>query len=125
MILFRARSRDQRRSFIPSAKILAMALTFGLGCTFALAADTRTAGGNVKQGDEIFHQRCVVCHSKQPGDTTPFGPPNLYAVFRGHPPLTTTQAETIVMNGKDQMPSFKAVLTKPEIKSVIAYLRSR
>ena len=125
MLFYRARSRDQRRSFIPSLKLLAIILSFGLGCSFALAADTSTSRGNVKQGDEIFHKRCVVCHSKQPGDTTPFGPPNLYAAFHGHPPLTTAQAETIVLNGKDQMPSFKAVLTRPEIKDVIAYLRSK
>src|SRR3974390_539234 len=126
MILFRARSRRQRRSYLPSTVIFTVMILFGLHCAKASAVQPDDAGATVKQGDEIFHKRCVVCHNKQPGDTTPFGPPNLYTVFRGHPTtLTPTQAETIVMNGRGQMPSFKAVLTRTEIRSVIAYLRSR
>lgn len=124
MILFKARSRRQRRSFLPSALLFAPMIGFALHCSIASAVEPDTASATVKHGDEIFHQRCVVCHNKQPGDNTPFGPPNLYTAFRGHSALTTAQAETIVMNGRGQMPPFKAVLSKTEIRSVIAYLRS-
>jgi mono/diheme cytochrome c family protein len=79
-----------------------------------------------KHGDEIFHQRCVICHNKQPGDTTPFGPPNLYDVFRQQPStLTPKQAETIITQGKGAMPAFGSILSKSDIRSVIAYLRSK
>jgi mono/diheme cytochrome c family protein len=101
---------------------MAIMIIFSSHCAFAVEPDAAPA---VKQGKDIFNTRCIVCHNKQPGDTTPFGPPNLYTVFRGHPPLSTAQAETIVINGKGQMPSFKTVLSKTEIRSVIAYLRSR
>jgi mono/diheme cytochrome c family protein len=130
MILSRARSRRQRRSYLPFNALVAVVIALGLQCAHASAtqadtADTGAAGETVKQGDEIFHKRCVVCHNKKPGDNTPFGPPNLYTVFRSHPTtITPAQAETIVMNGRGQMPSFKAVLTRTEIRSVIAYLRS-
>jgi mono/diheme cytochrome c family protein len=124
MILFRARSRRQRRSFLPSASLFAVMIVFALHCSIAIAVEPDAPGATVKQGDEIFHKRCVVCHNKQPGDNTPFGPPNLYTAFQDHSALTTVQAENIVMNGRGQMPSFKTVLSKTEIRSVIAYLRS-
>jgi mono/diheme cytochrome c family protein len=79
----------------------------------------------VKHGEAIFHQRCIVCHNKKPGDTTPFGPPNLYQVFGEKHLLTTQQAEQIITHGKGQMPSFNGVLTHADMADVIAYLRSQ
>lgn len=76
-------------------------------------------------GDAIFRQRCILCHNKQRGDDSPFGPPNLYTAFHGQPPLTTKVAENIIVNGKGQMPAFGAVLSRAEIQQVIAYLRKR
>lgn len=113
----------RRRGSSLYAQVSAALLIMGFCCTSAFAADA-PAAPSPKQGDQIFHQRCIVCHNKQPDDTTPFGPPNLYKVFRSHA-LTTAQAETIITNGRGQMPSFKTILTKPEIRSVISYLRSR
>lgn len=78
----------------------------------------------VKRGDAVFHQRCVVCHNKQAGDTTPFGPPNLHGIFR-EKVLTPAQAATIIHDGKDRMPSFGAILKPSEIQDVIAYLKTQ
>jgi mono/diheme cytochrome c family protein len=77
------------------------------------------------EGDAIFHKRCIVCHNKQRGDDSPFGPPHLYTAFHGPTPLTTRVAENTIVNGKGQMPAFGAVLTKTEIHQVIAYLKTR
>jgi mono/diheme cytochrome c family protein len=124
MIFLEAPSRP-RRSSLPAVRTLGLiAVILSLNCAVALAVEPGAAP-NVKQGDEIFHKRCIACHNKQPDDNSPFGPPNLYAVFRARPTLTTAQAETIITGGKGQMPSFKAILTRAEIRSVIAYLRSR
>jgi mono/diheme cytochrome c family protein len=125
MILTPALTRRVRRSFFLFTELGLAALLFGLTCTCALAVEPTPKTPAAKRGSEIFHKRCIVCHNKQPDDTSPFGPPNLYAVFRGKPKITTAQAQTIIMNGKGQMPSFKAVLTKDEILSVLAYLRSK
>ena len=119
---FSSTGTRRRRGSSLYAHLSAALLIMGFGCTSAFASDAPTAP-SAKQGDQIFHQRCIVCHNKQPDDTTPFGPPNLYKVFRTHA-MTTAQAETIITNGKGQMPSFKTILTKPEIISVISYLRS-
>jgi mono/diheme cytochrome c family protein len=79
----------------------------------------------VHEGDAIFHKRCVVCHNKQRGDDSPFGPPNLYTAFHGPTPLATRVAENIIVNGKGQMPAFGTVLSRTEIRQVIAYLKTR
>lgn len=89
----------------------------------AHAADKSVSSSSVKRGDTLFHQRCVVCHNKKPGNDTPFGPPNLYDVFRGKK-ITPKQAETIIHNGKGQMPSFGKSITNTQIRDVIAYLSS-
>lgn len=90
----------------------------------AESTKTATAGlGGSKKGDQIFHTRCVVCHNKQPGDTSPFGPPNLYQAFKSKS-ITPPQAEVIITHGKGQMPAFGTILSKGDVQSVIAYLKT-
>jgi len=89
----------------------------------AHAADKSVSSSSAKRGDALFHQRCVVCHNKQPGNDSPFGPPNLYDVFR-QKKITPNQAKTIIHSGKGQMPSFGKTITDAQIHDVIAYLSS-
>lgn len=78
-----------------------------------------------KAGSAIFHKRCIGCHNKQRGDATPFGPPNLYTAFHGASHLTAPEAEKIIINGKGNMPTFGSILSKTDIRDVIAYLQAR
>lgn len=87
------------------------------------AADT--APSRAKHGEVIFKQRCIACHNKQPGDTSPFGPPSLSGIFKGAKPITTKQAADIIANGKATMPGWGTVLTKSDIDDVIVYLKTR
>jgi mono/diheme cytochrome c family protein len=108
----------------------ALPLSIALICFAAYFAGTAaswaaTTPTQIKHGSEIFQTRCIVCHNKKPGDNSPFGPPNLYAAFKGKTAITTTQAETIITNGKSPMPSFGSVLSKDEIASVVAYLKTQ
>lgn len=82
-----------------------------------------SAAGATKKGDEIFHTRCLICHNKQPGDSSPFGPPNLFQVFKTRA-ITAPQAEQIISKGKGPMPAFGTVLSKGDVQSVIAYLKT-
>lgn len=84
----------------------------------------KQASARARQGNAIFHQRCIVCHNKQPGDTSPFGPPNLHEVFKGPTALKPEDAQQIITNGKGQMPAFGQILTKSNIADVIAYLKT-
>ena len=109
-----------------SALILPGLMMFAVANSLAASPGTETAAPDaVKQGSEVFNKRCIVCHNKKPGDNTPFGPPNLYTAFHAKPGLTAQQAEAIVMHGRGQMPAFGTILSRTEIKSVIAYLRKR
>jgi Cytochrome c, mono- and diheme variants len=94
-------------------------------CVVASSSADAPAAPNAKAGGEIFQKRCIICHNKQKDDDSPFGPPNLYAKFHGNPPLTAQQAETTITHGKGQMPAFGGILSRSEIRSVIAYLRTR
>lgn len=60
--------------------ILAGAAYFVLAVGSAFASG-HTHAASVKPGDALFHEKCVGCHNKQPGDTSPFGPPNLHGIF--------------------------------------------
>jgi mono/diheme cytochrome c family protein len=91
----------------------------------AEASAANTGSTRVRQGAKIFHDRCANCHNKQPGDDSPFGPPNLYGAFRGKDTISRSQAETIIRDGRNAMPAFGNVLSKSEIASVIAYLQER
>jgi mono/diheme cytochrome c family protein len=79
--------------------------------------------GGPKKGDQIFHTKCIICHNKQPGDNSPFGPPNLYDAFKNKA-ITAPQAEDIITHGKGQMPAFANILSKTDVQSVIAYLKT-
>lgn len=91
---------------------------------FASEAD-ENANPHVKAGEVIFKRRCLVCHSKKPGDTTPFGPPNLYRAFKGPSALSTKAAANIIAHGKSRMPAWGTVLSKSDINDVITYIRAQ
>lgn len=92
-----------------------------------MAQPVRSA--RAKQGEVLFQQHCITCHNKQPGDTTPFGPPNLHGIFSKKPlvktPVTPQQATQIIKNGLAPMPPFAGVLTNSQIQALIAYLKTQ
>jgi mono/diheme cytochrome c family protein len=89
----------------------------------AAAADA--TGGKAKHGEALFKERCISCHNKQPGDTSPFGPPNLNGIFRKPARITTKEAASIITNGKSPMPGFGTVLSPGDIDDLIAYLKTK
>ena len=82
-----------------------------------------------KRGAAVFQQNCVSRHNKQPGDSTPFGPPNLHGIFSSKPlvtpPVTPAQATDIIKKGKAPMPAFGSMLTEAQISDLIAYLKAQ
>jgi mono/diheme cytochrome c family protein len=94
------------------------------GLVASSAAGADASSGHAKHGQAIFKERCIACHNKQPGDTTPFGPPNLNGIFRGPSHMSTKDAVNIIENGKSPMPGFGTVLTKNDVNDLIAYLRT-
>jgi mono/diheme cytochrome c family protein len=108
-----------------SAAVLPLALVAAALFGVASAAASDAGGEKARQGEAIFKQRCIACHNKQPGDTSPFGPPNLSGIFHGPSAITTKQAAEIITNGKTTMPPFGTVLSKSDIDELIAYLKTK
>jgi mono/diheme cytochrome c family protein len=117
------------RSFLPKATIVlfttALALPVVLETVSAEEPAVAMAHTNqshaAKRGEALFHSRCVMCHNKQPNDPMPFGPPNLYKVFRNKS-LSAAEANEIVRNGKGSMPAFGSSVTRSQINDLVAYL---
>ena len=110
--------------------ILASAGAMGITNVIGLADTAKPVmNAKAKRGAAIFQQNCVSCHNKQPGDTTPFGPPNLHGIFSSKPlvtpPVTPAQATDIIKKGKAPMPAFAGVLTDAQISDLIAYLKAQ
>ena len=82
-----------------------------------------------KQGAALFQQHCITCHNKQPGDASPFGPPNLHGIFGDKPlvktPVTPQQAVQIIKKGWSPMPPFGGVLSNAQIDQLIAFLKTQ
>lgn len=102
--------------------ILGCAAYLLLACGMAFASGHPTAG-SVKRGNELFQQKCVGCHNKQPGDTGPFGPPNLHGILR-QKLITPEEACNIVRHGKGSMPAF-GTLSDAQIEELLAYLKTQ
>ena len=83
--------------------------------------------GAARRGETIFRQHCVLCHDKRPGDTSPFGPPNLHGIFRASAPMRITprQAVATISDGKGNMPAFGKTLSRSQIQSLISYLKTQ
>jgi len=95
---------------------------FGAASPAGTGNDSRPV--RVRQGEVIFQQQCVRCHNKAVGDTSSFGPPNLHGIFRRATPLSRSEAEAIIRQGKPPMPPFAGVLTTSQIDELIAYLKT-
>jgi mono/diheme cytochrome c family protein len=109
-------------TLVTAGTIIAINLT-------GLADTPPVMNAKAKRGAAVFQQNCVSCHNKQPGDTTPFGPPNLHGIFSGKPlvtpPVTPAQATDVIKKGKAPMPAFAGILTDAQISDLIAYLKAQ
>ncbi|HEY4047463.1 MAG TPA: cytochrome c [Acidobacteriaceae bacterium] len=116
------RSTDWRERFFILALCGVAALT--LASTIGLAASGKAVtGGKAKAGSVVYQKNCVACHNKQPGDTSPFGPPNLHGIFKTG--VTPAQAQKIIRDGKGAMPAWGNTLSSSDIQDVIAYLKTQ
>lgn len=107
-------------------------------CGFAFAqepaAKKASPGGAGKnsaaaaRGKEIFEQKCAVCHYAD-SDAKKIGPGLKGISKRGtftvnNNKVTDETLKTWVENGDTLMPPFKEVLEGPQIKDVVAYVKT-
>jgi cytochrome c6 len=112
--------RTMRLGFL--AAVLGAAVVLGL-LGFAPSA---AAGGapDAAAGEKTFTTNCVMCHG-QDGKGTPTGQALKVADLNSDAVQKLPAAElvTVVTNGKNNMPPFKATLNADQIQGVVAYVR--
>lgn len=107
-------------------------------CGFAFAQEPPTKkagpGGAGKtsaaaaRGKEIFEQKCAVCHYAD-SDAKKIGPGLKGISKRGtftvnNNKVTDENLKTWIENGDTLMPPFKEVLEAPQIRDVVAYVKT-
>jgi len=80
------------------------------------------------RGKEIFEQKCAVCHYAD-SDAKKIGPGLKGISKRGtftvnNNKVTDETLKTWIENGDTLMPPFKEVLEAPQIKDVVAYVKT-
>lgn len=101
-----------------------------LGSLVALTAVLGAHRGQApNSGREIYRVRCAMCHGAQGRGDGAAG-----ASFNPRPTDLTTRAQrmaltdsavaAVITTGRRAMPAFGRMLTKPQLDSVVAYLRT-
>jgi mono/diheme cytochrome c family protein len=81
-----------------------------------------------ERGKEIFEKKCAVCHYAD-SDAKKIGPGLKGITKRGtftvnNNKVTDETLKTWIENGDSLMPPFKEVLEAPQIKDVVAYVKT-
>jgi cytochrome c len=89
---------------------------------------TKPSAAAVARGKEIFEKKCAVCHYAD-SDAKKIGPGLKDISKRGTftvngNKVTEESLRTWIENGDSLMPPFKEVLEAPQIKDVVAYVRT-
>jgi cytochrome c len=94
----------------------------------ATGAAAKAAAASVGRGKEVFENKCAVCHFAD-SDVKKIGPGLKGISQRGtftvnNNKVTDESLKTWIENGDSLMPPFKEVLEAPQIKDVVAYVRT-
>jgi cytochrome c len=94
----------------------------------APSAGAKPSPAAVARGKEVFDKKCAVCHYAD-SDAKKIGPGLKDISKRGtftvnNNKVTEESLKTWIENGDSLMPPFKDVLEAPQIKDVIAYVRT-
>jgi cytochrome c6 len=100
-------------------------LAVTLGALAMFICPQKASGADESAGEKAFQSNCVVCHG-QDGTATPTGKalkaPDLHSDQVQK--MTDAQIADQIANGKNNMPPFKNTLTKDQIQSLVAYVRT-
>jgi mono/diheme cytochrome c family protein len=89
----------------------------------AEAAPKDDAAKQQANGQQVFLERCMMCHSVNK-DQVMTGPSLWSEMNRSPHRKTAAQIRIILRDGKGKMPPMKTVLTPEQIDDVLAYLHS-
>jgi mono/diheme cytochrome c family protein len=80
---------------------------------------------DIAAGEQTYKSQCAVCHAAD-GAGSMTGKALKVPDLRSEAvqKMTTAQMETQISDGKNNMPPFKSTLSKAQIESVVAYVRT-
>jgi cytochrome c6 len=100
-------------------------LAVALGALAIFTCAPKASAADEAAAEKAFQSNCVVCHG-QDGTGTPTGKalkaPDLHSDQVQK--MTDAQIADQIANGKNNMPPFKSTLTKDQIQSLVAYVRT-
>jgi cytochrome c6 len=88
---------------------------------FLLSAPAKSQGG----AEQVYKTKCATCHGADGVGATPAGKATKARDFCSDEVKKQTDEEwtTIIVKGKNKMPSYDKKLSDTEVKEVIAYIR--
>ena len=103
-----------------------MILNLRYGAIVLLAASMVTPAFAQDSGADLYKAKCAMCHGAEGLGATPAGKAMKAVSFKDPAVIKAPDAELIaaVKNGKNKMPPNVGKLTDPQIKSVVAYIRT-
>jgi len=101
-------------------------LNLRYGAIVLLAASMVTPAFAQDSGADLYKAKCAMCHGADGLGATPAGKAMKAVSFKDPAVIKAPDAELIaaVKNGKNKMPPNVGKLTDPQIKSVVAYIRT-
>ncbi len=79
-----------------------------------------------QSGEEIYKSKCLMCHGADGSGSTPAGKAMKALPFSSPDLIKASDSDLIsaTKNGKGKMPAYSGKLTDPQIKDVVAYIRT-
>jgi len=103
-----------------------MTLRFRTATMILLAASLVAPAFAQAPGADTYKAKCAMCHGADGLAATPMGKTMKIASFKDPSMVNAPDAQFIAStkNGKGKMPAYTGKLTDPQIKDVIAYIRT-
>jgi cytochrome c6 len=103
-------------------RFFALLLTVAVVAAICLLSTAARAQGD---GEKVYKAKCASCHGPDGAGTTPAGKATKARDFCSDEVKKETDDEwtTIIVKGKNKMPSYDKKLTDAEIKDLVAYIR--
>jgi cytochrome c6 len=84
------------------------------------------ASARAQSGSATYNSKCAMCHSADGSGSSPAGKSMGAIPFKSAALIKASDADLIAAttNGKGKMPAYTGKLTAPQIKALVAYIRT-
>jgi len=91
-----------------------------------LFAASGAIAAHAQTGSDTYKGKCMMCHAVDGSGSTPAGKSMKAIPFNSPDLVKASDADLIAAttNGKGKMPAYASKLTAPQIKDVVAYIRT-